>query len=118
MQPTRSNTACRTARDAATTTPQPLGATPESPPQTRPPRRQPTPDDASAPAESVRITDVPTGRKGRAYLVERGLEQDGYDALKALVKDYLAQAERLADAPMAVSPLDSTRTEADGGDGR
>jgi len=61
--------------------------------------------DGSAPAESVRVTDVPACGRGRAYLVERELEQDGYDALKALVSDYLDQAELLEDVPMAVSPL-------------
>jgi hypothetical protein len=65
----------------------------------------------------VRITDVPTCGRGRAYLVERELEQDGYDALNALVSDYLAQAELLEDVPMAVSPLTGTRSEnLDGGE--
>lgn len=54
----------------------------------------------------VRITDRPAGSGGRAYLVERGLEQDGYDALKALVVDYLSVAERLGTVPMAVSPTE------------
>jgi hypothetical protein len=45
--------------------------------------------DTSAPAESVRVTDVPAHGRGRAYLVERGLEHDGHAALKALVADYL-----------------------------
>jgi hypothetical protein len=53
----------------------------------------------------VRVTDVPACGHGRAYLVERELEQDGYEALKAMVSDYLDQAELLADVPMAVSPL-------------
>jgi hypothetical protein len=53
----------------------------------------------------VRVTDVPAHGRGRAYLVERGLEHDGYDALKALVADYVQQAELLAAVPMAVSPL-------------
>jgi hypothetical protein len=52
----------------------------------------------------VRITDNPhTG--GRAYLVERGLEQDGYAALQALIADYLDQARELDDVPMATSVL-------------
>jgi hypothetical protein len=59
----------------------------------------------------VRVTDVPACGRGRAYLVERELEQDGYDALKALVSDYLEQAELLEDVPMAVSPLTGTRGE-------
>ena len=54
----------------------------------------------------VRVTDVPANGGARAYLVERELEQDGYGALKALVADYLAQAERLATVPMGSSPLD------------
>ena len=65
----------------------------------------------------VRVTDVPACGRGRAYLVERELEQDGYDALKALVSDYLDQAELLEDVPMAVSPLTGTRSEnLDGGE--
>jgi hypothetical protein len=47
----------------------------------------------------VRITDVPASGRGRAYLVERELERDGYDALKALVADYLDQAARLGQPP-------------------
>jgi hypothetical protein len=54
----------------------------------------------------VRISDVPAVGRGRAYLIERELEQDGYAALKALVADYLAQAARLGAVPMAVSPLE------------
>jgi len=65
----------------------------------------------------VRVTDVPACGRGRAYLVERELEQDGYDALKALVSDYLDQAELLEDVPMAVSPITGTRSEnLDGGE--
>ena len=65
----------------------------------------------------VRVTDVPACGRGRAYLVERELDQDGYDALKALVSDYLDQAELLEDVPMAVSPLTRTRSEKfDGGE--
>jgi hypothetical protein len=63
------------------------------------------------------VTDVPACGTGRAYLVERELERDGYDALKALVADYLDQAELLEDVPMAVSPLTGTRSEnLDGGE--
>jgi hypothetical protein len=65
----------------------------------------------------VRVTDVPACGRGRAYLVERELEQDGYDAVKALVSDYLEQAELLEDVPMAISPLTGTRSEnLDGGE--
>lgn len=59
----------------------------------------------------VRVTDVPASGPGRAYLVERGLEQDGYDAVKALVADYLQQAELLAAVPMAVSPLETEASD-------
>jgi hypothetical protein len=53
----------------------------------------------------VRVTDVPAHGRRRADLVERGLEHDGYGALKAVVADYVEQAELLAAVPMAVSPL-------------
>jgi hypothetical protein len=56
----------------------------------------------------VRVTDVPISIRGRAYLVERGLEQEGANAnaaLRALIDDYLAQAARLGAVPMSVSPL-------------
>jgi hypothetical protein len=59
----------------------------------------------------VRVTDVPAQGRGRAYLVERELEQDGYDALTALVADYVDQAALLDDVPMAVSPLTGLRRE-------
>jgi hypothetical protein len=49
----------------------------------------------------VRVTDVPWNAGGRAYLVERGLEEDGNSALEALVADYVRQAERLDEVPMA-----------------
>jgi hypothetical protein len=51
----------------------------------------------------VRITDRPSGGRGRSYLVERGLERDGYSALKALVADYTGLAQRLGEVPMATS---------------
>jgi hypothetical protein len=52
----------------------------------------------------VRVTDVPAQRGGRAYLVERELEQDGYDALLALVADYVEQAELHGAIPMTAPP--------------
>jgi len=67
---------------------------------------------------AVRVTDVPARGRSRAYLVERELEQDGYDALQALVADYLDQAALLEDVPMAVSPLTGTRSENLEGGGR
>jgi hypothetical protein len=55
----------------------------------------------------VRVTDVPLTAGGRAYLVERELELDGHPALLALVADYVAEAQRLAEIPMAHAPLES-----------
>jgi hypothetical protein len=52
----------------------------------------------------VRVTDVPPEAGGRAYLVERGLEEDGPNAnaaLQALIADYLRQASVLDAVPMA-----------------
>ena len=107
--------------------PRPLRATPAftaaPPPDTTPERPAhaverrpwPTPGDTTAPAERVRITDVPARGRGRAYLVERELERDGYDAVKALIADYLQQARLLEDIPMAVSPLTGIRSETHGG---
>jgi hypothetical protein len=51
----------------------------------------------------VRVTDVPVDQPGRAYLVERGLEEDGYAALLALVVDYLGTANRLGVPPMSTT---------------
>ena len=48
----------------------------------------------------VRVTDVPAQGRGRAYLVERELEQDGHAALLALVADYINQAELHRAVPM------------------
>jgi hypothetical protein len=56
----------------------------------------------------VRVTDVPLAPGGRAYLVERGLEDDGanaYAALQALIVDYLRQASILDQVPMATTLL-------------
>jgi hypothetical protein len=54
-------------------------------------------------AKVVRVTDVPVDRPGRAYLVERGLEEDGYAALLALVADYLETAKQLGVPPMSTT---------------
>jgi hypothetical protein len=54
----------------------------------------------------VRVTDVPgDDGAGRAYLVERGIEQDGYAALLAMVSDYLSQADKLGIPPMSTTLL-------------
>ncbi len=89
------------------TTPAPLGATPERPPNAAPRASRPTLGDATVPAERVRVTDVSKDPGGRAYLVERGLEEEGPNAnaaLEALIADYLSVAERLQAIPMAASP--------------
>jgi|HubBroStandDraft_6_1064221.scaffolds.fasta_scaffold60940_3 hypothetical protein len=54
----------------------------------------------------VRVTDRPAAPAGRAFLVERELEQDGagaHAALQALIADYLDQARVLDAVPMANS---------------
>ena len=51
----------------------------------------------------VRITDRPASGPGRSYLVEYGVECDGYAALRALVADYTGQADALDAIPMAAS---------------
>lgn len=51
----------------------------------------------------VRITDSANDPRSRAYLVERGLEQDGYAALQALVADYVAQSQQ-RDEPAVLVP--------------
>ena len=50
----------------------------------------------------VRLTDSPASGRGRAYLIERELEQDGNAALQALVHDYVEQAQRHGEIPMHV----------------
>ncbi len=56
----------------------------------------------------VRVTDRPASGPDRCYLVECGLERDGYSALEALVVDYTCQARRLDDVPMAATTLRRT----------
>ena len=56
----------------------------------------------------VRVVDRPQRGRGRSYLVERELEQEGYGAnaaLNALIADYLREARRLDDGPMRASTL-------------
>jgi hypothetical protein len=53
----------------------------------------------------VRLSDVPAAARGRAYLVERELEQDGHAALQALVSDYLRQVAEHNEIPMATNAL-------------
>jgi hypothetical protein len=48
----------------------------------------------------VRVTDNPANGRGRAFLIERGLEQDGNAALQALIADYLTQAAKHDEIPM------------------
>ena len=95
------------ARAATSTTPPRHDASPESPTHAAPRRPPATRDDGAAPAESVRVTDRPADKGGRAYLVERGLETKG--ELDALILDYLDQAAKLDSPPLAVpAPIGST----------
>jgi hypothetical protein len=57
------------------------------------------------------VIDAPTGSEGSVYLVERGVEQDGYPALKALVADYIETATALGRIPMATSAASETWSE-------
>jgi hypothetical protein len=54
----------------------------------------------------VRVTDAPSNAGGRSYLVERGLEEDGYSALRALVADYVAQSQQRDEPAVLVPDLD------------
>ena len=56
----------------------------------------------------VRVTDRPLDGVGRSYLVDCGLECDGYSALKALVADYTRQARALDEVPMVASLVGRT----------
>lgn len=49
----------------------------------------------------VRVTDRPCVAPGRSYVVEHDLEQDGYPALMALLKDYIERAREFDEVPMA-----------------
>jgi hypothetical protein len=49
----------------------------------------------------VRISDQPANGQGRHYLVDRGLEEDGHAAVEALIADYLAQAAKSGQIPIA-----------------
>jgi hypothetical protein len=66
----------------------------------------------------VRVTDRPARGSGRAYLVERGLERDGYEALKALIDDYTRQAGKHDEIPMLARRFERHRTRGRGRVGR
>ncbi|MDQ6807384.1 MAG: hypothetical protein M3065_21085, partial [Actinomycetota bacterium] len=68
---------------------------------------RPTLSDARSPGRKGSGDRLPARGRGRAYLVERELEQDGNAALHALIADYVAVAERLQAIPMASVPLQS-----------
>jgi hypothetical protein len=54
-----------------------------------------------------RIIDAAAEGRGRIYTVEKALSQDDGNAeVKAIVADYIAQAEQLGRAPMAETPRD------------
>ena len=54
----------------------------------------------------VRLTDHPACGVGRAFLIERGLEQDGNTAMHKLIADYVDQAVRHDEIPMLTSALE------------
>jgi hypothetical protein len=58
----------------------------------------------------VRVTDRPANGLGRSYLVECGLEREGYSAFKALLADYIRQAHKLDEIPTATSLARRIRT--------
>jgi hypothetical protein len=62
----------------------------------------------------VRVSDHPAAGNGRRYLVERGLEQDGYAALKAIVVDYVTQAAKHRTIPAAENPIERYLNTLDG----
>ena len=51
----------------------------------------------------VRVTDRPADGPGRSYLVELGLEREGFGGLATLVADYTRQAGRSDEIPMAAT---------------
>lgn len=53
----------------------------------------------------VRVTDRPANGSGRSYLVDCGVERDGYSAFEALIADYTRQAGRLDEIPMAATHI-------------
>jgi hypothetical protein len=53
----------------------------------------------------VRLTDHPAAGGARAFVIERGLEQDGNAAMLALIDDYKAQAVRHDEVPMRSSAV-------------
>jgi hypothetical protein len=64
----------------------------------------------------VRVTDCPASGRGRAYLVERGLEQDGNAALQTLVAYYVQQARTRDRVPMETSAIASELEQLDAGE--
>jgi hypothetical protein len=61
----------------------------------------------------VRVVDRPLSGEGRSYLVERDVEQDGNDALKALVRDYIQQSRVHDQVPMLTSNFRPHPTHSD-----
>jgi hypothetical protein len=56
-------------------------------------------------AGGARITDRPASGTGRSYVVERDLVDEGGAAREALLADYVRQARRLDEVPMASAAL-------------
>jgi hypothetical protein len=64
----------------------------------------------------VRVIDRPVSGRGRSYLVERGLEQDGNAALQTLVAHYVQQARTRDRVPMETSAIASELQQLDAGE--
>ena len=64
----------------------------------------------------VRVSDCPASGRGRSYLVERGLEQDGNAALQTLVAHYPQQARTSDRVPMETSAIASELEQLDAGE--
>jgi hypothetical protein len=64
----------------------------------------------------VRVIDRPVSGRGRSYLVERGLEQDGNAALQTLVAHYVQQARTRDRVPMETSAISSELQQLDAGE--
>jgi hypothetical protein len=61
-------------------------------------RLEPTPTE-------VRLVDIPTRGAGETYLVEADVAPDGDAALRALIVDYIAHAQKLNCVPMSPDAL-------------
>ena len=64
----------------------------------------------------MRVSDCPASGRGRSYLVERGLEQDGNAALQTLVAHYVQEARTRDRVPMETSAIATKLEQLDAGE--